>query len=133
METIDSSIVQAFPWSSFFLIYFTLGCPITLQYFFSYVFKLSSCIKSSEQMQSIVFIHTKSTDILFNNCFSSANVIRSCQVKTTFSLVNTTLHFPTFEDKGRLHAYHNKIRIDHCRDNPFQARLSEIAVDRDRT
>ena len=47
--------------------------------------------------------------------------------------VNTTFHFPTFEDKGRLHVYHNKIKIDHFRDNPFQARLSEIAMDRDRT
>ena len=47
--------------------------------------------------------------------------------------VNTTFHFPTFEDKGRLHVYRDKIKIDHCRDNPFQARLSEIAMDRDRT
>ena len=45
--------------------------------------------------------------------------------------VHTTFHFPTVEDKGRLHVYHNKIMIDHCRDNPFQARLSEIAINRD--
>ena len=51
--------------------------------------------------------------------------------KDDIFLVIMTFHFPTFEDKERLHVYHNKIKIDHCRDNPFQASLSEIAVDRD--
>ena len=32
-----SSIIQAFPWSGFFLLYFTLGCPVTLQYFQTFV------------------------------------------------------------------------------------------------
>ena len=45
-----------------------------------------------------------------------------------FGLVNTTFHFPTFEDKGRLHAYHNKARIDYHRENLFQACLNEFAV-----
>ena len=49
-----------------------------------------------------------------------------------FSLVDTTFYIPTFEDKERLHSYHNKIKIDCCRGNPFQACLSEIAIDRDR-
>ena len=30
-----------------------------------------------------------------------------------------------------LHAYHNKIKIDHCRGNPFQACLSKIPNNRD--
>ena len=39
-----------------------------------------------------------------------------------------------FEDKGRLHVYHNKIKIDHCRDILYQASLSEmppIGIERD--
>ena len=48
-----------------------------------------------------------------------------------FGLVSTTLHILTFEDKGRLHSYHNKVKIDRCWGNPFQACLSEIAIDRD--
>ena len=32
MATIAYLIIQAFLWSGFFLFYFTLGCPVTLQY-----------------------------------------------------------------------------------------------------
>ena len=53
--------------------------------------------------------------------------------KDDFLFKNATFHFLLFEDKGRLHVHHNKIRIDHCRDNLYQASLSKIATDRDRT
>ena len=42
-----------------------------------------------------------------------------------------TFHNPNFEDKGRIHAYHNGIKAEPFRGNPSQARLSEVAIDRD--
>ena len=47
-------------------------------------------------------------------------------------LVKTTFHVPNFEDMGRIHAYHNKIKVEPFRGNPFQACLSEVATNRDR-
>ncbi len=49
-------------------------------------------------------------------------------------LVDTTFHFPTFEDKGRLHVYHNKARMDYRQENLLQACLNKFAaavIDRD--
>ena len=59
---------------------------------------------------------------------STTTFIDHVRQRRHFALVNTTFYFPTFEDKGRLHAYHNKIRIDYRRENLFQARLNEFAV-----
>ena len=96
------------------------------------------------------FFSQSSTNISFTNTFYwrilsdhvGTSIHDYCRTKTTFtdhvrqrwhfSLVETTFHIPTFEDKGRLHAYHNKIKIDRCQGNPFQACLSKIALDRDR-
>ena len=44
-------------------------------------------------------------------------------------LVKTTFHVPNFEDKGRIHAYHNEIKVDFLRGNSTQAGLSEVATD----
>ena len=73
---------------------------------------------------------------LFSRLFSIIDDFqRSCLVKLQHSgLVNMTFHFPTFEDKGRLHAYHNKVRMDYCRENLLQACLNKFAmvvIDRD--
>ena len=43
-------------------------------------------------------------------------------------LVNTTFHFPTFKEGGRLHAYYNKARMDYRQENLLQARLNKFAV-----
>ena len=102
-------------------------------------------------MQFVVIICTKSMNILVDNDSLSTNIIQSYgyrnhqlfpvnddfqnHVKQRRLFFPGTQHliFLLFEDKGRLHAHHNKIRIDHCRDNPYQARLIGIATDRDRT
>ena len=102
-------------------------------------------------MQLIIIIYTKSTNISFNNYFLLTNIIWLCgnqnhwlfpinddfqshvRQRQLFSLGTQHLIFLLFEDKGRLHAHHNRIKIDHCRDNLYQASLSEIATDRDRT
>ena len=59
---------------------------------------------------------------------STTTFIDHVRQRRHFALANTTFHFPTFEDKGRLHAYHNKIRIDYHRENLFQACLNKFAV-----
>ena len=44
-------------------------------------------------------------------------------------LVWSTRYFiPTFEDQGRLHAYHNKARMDYRWDNLLQVHLIKFAV-----
>ena len=43
-------------------------------------------------------------------------------------LVNTTFHFPTFKEGGRVHAYYNKARMDYRQENLLQARLNKFAV-----
>ena len=53
---------------------------------------------------------------------------RSCLVKTTFWFGYTTFHFLLFEDKERLHVYHNKARMDYRLENLLQARLNKFAV-----
>ena len=45
--------------------------------------------------------------------------------------VMTTFHDPNFEDTGRIHAYHTGVRVKPLRGNSSQARLSEVAIDRD--
>ena len=131
------------------LIYIRL--PSNVEYFTvthlnqAHVFNKAHCINAVN-----CFFSQSSTNISFTNTFYwrilsdhvGTSIHDYCRTKTTFtdhvrqrwhfSLVETTFHIPTFEDKGRLHAYHNKIKIDRCLGNPFQACLSEIALDRDR-
>ena len=84
------------------------------------------------------FFSQSSTSISFNNTFYrwilldnvGTNIYDYFWTKTTFmyhvrqrrhfSLFDTTFRIPTFEDKGRLHAYQNKIKIDCCQGNPSQ-------------
>ena len=124
----------------FFLFYFYIRLPSNVTVFFRHLFELSSCIKSSEQMQLIIFTFTKSTNISFSDYFSSTNIIWSYgyQNHRLFPINNNFLRirhfiFLLFEDKGRLDVHHNKVKIDHCQDNLYQVSLSEIATDRDRT
>ena len=49
-----------------------------------------------------------------------------------FKISQRYLSYLLFVDKGRTHAYYNKIRIDCFRGNPFHACLSEVATDRNR-
>ena len=131
------------------LIYIRL--PSNVEYFTvthlnqAHVFNKAHCINAVN-----CFFSQSSTNISFTNTFYwrilsdhvGTSIHDYCRTKTTFtdhvrqrwhfSLVETTFHIPTFEDKGRLHAYHNKIKIDRCQGNPFQACLSKIALDRDR-
>ena len=59
---------------------------------------------------------------------STTTFMNHVRQRRHFGLVNTTFHFPTFEDKGRVHAYHNKDRMDYRRENLLQACLNEFAV-----
>ena len=43
--------------------------------------------------------------------------------------MKTTFCFPNFEDKGRTHVYHNKIKIELFRGNSVQASFSKVATD----
>ena len=79
-------------------------------------------------MQFINVIYTKSTNILFDNFLvdeyhwitwvskpltisNQRRLLESCQAKTTFLSGTQHLIFLLFEDKGRLHAHHNRIKI----------------------
>ena len=46
----------------------------------------------------------------------------------TFWFGQHNISFSSFEDKGRLHAYQNKVRMDYRRENLLQAFLNEFAV-----
>ena len=48
-------------------------------------------------------------------------------------LAKTTFHNPNFEDKGRTHVCHNKIKIEFFRGNSVQVCLSEVATDINRS
>ena len=102
-------------------------------------------------MQSIIVIYIKSANISFNNYFLLMNIIWSREYlnhrlfsinndfrshirkRRLFSLVTQHLIYILFKDKGRLHAHHSGIRIDHCRNNFYQVSLSEIIPSRDCT
>ena len=120
--------------------------------FYSYTLKSSSCINKAQYINAIYyfFFTQRSTNILLYNAFyrwilldhvwvSLFTIIseqrrHSCVMlgKDDIS-VRSTRHFIFLYLRTRegLHAYHNKIKIDHCRGNPFQACLSKIAIDRD--
>ena len=131
-----------------FLFYFTLGCPVTLQYF-SVAYSNQVHALKAQNRCSQLFLFTQNQQIFHSTIISHRRTLsdhvgtkilyyfqqqrlsRVMLGKDDFFFMNTTVHFPTFEDRGRLHVAHNK--INHCRDNPSQACLSRTAADRDQT
>ena len=148
--TVGTTIVR-FWMVKFFLTLIYIRLPRNIRYFTvthlnqAHLFNKAHCINAVN-----CFFSQSSTNISFNNTFyrqilsdhvgtsihsyfwTKTTFIDHVKQRRHFGLIETTFHIPTFEDKGRLHAYHNKIKIDRCRGNPFQACLSEIAIDRDR-
>ena len=102
-------------------------------------------------MPSIVSFPTKINGYLSNNTFTVEYYqIMWVSVFTTISEQRRLSHimlgkghisvwltrhfmFLLLRTREGLHAYHYKIKIDCCRGNPFQACLSEIATDRNRS
>ena len=136
--TVGTTIVR-FWMVKFFLTLIYIRLPRNVRYFTvthltqAHVFNKAHCINAVN-----CFFSQSSTNISFNNTFYrqilsdhvGTNIHSYFWTKTTFidrvkqrrhfGLIETTFHIPTFEDKGRLHAYHNKIKIDRCREIPFK-------------
>ena len=85
-----SSIIQAFPWSSFFKLYFTLGCPVTLQYFQTRIRINLMCQKL--RINAVVYFHLHKINEYFSQRILSDHVgigiIDYFQSMTTFRVMS---------------------------------------------
>ena len=127
----------------FFLTLFYIRLPSNIKYFTvthlnqARILNKVHCINAVNR-----FFPQSSMNISLSNILLLANILKSCGYYYSRLFLNKDnfhvhvrqgwhLTFLLFEDMGRLHVYHNKSKIDHCWGNPFQACLSEIAIDRD--
>ena len=139
-----SSIIQAFPWSSFFLRYFTFRLPSNITVFSDICLNQAHILKAQNkcsqlplftQNQQIFLliiiscwrISSDHVDIKTIDYFQSTTTFRAMSGKNDFSLWKHNIWFYYFfEDKGRLHVHHNRIKTWSL---PGQSLSSELEWD----